>query len=180
MRRTLTALVLFSAALFILQSVPQKMATVVQRTSAEGENIEQWVQTTLADFQVGQLDCVALEAIDDGEIALAQEGESGYCASGVFTSQIHSASILFNIVGSAWAVDMPLGTAFQMEIRVGGDGHQWGDWMRVLADEDGPGGEPLVHGNLLEVSASRYLQYRLTLATFEPDASPLVRELRYA
>ena len=177
MRRTLTALVLFSATLFILQYLPQKAAIVVRRTGTEEQMTAQWVQTTVHDFEEGELDCLVLEATGDGELALAQEQEGLLCPRGVFTSRMLETSVLFNVVGSAWDVEKPMGTTFQLELRISSDGAQWDDWTLVSADEDGFGSEPLQHGNLIEVAPSRYVQYRLTLGTFEPSVSPLVREV---
>ena len=177
MRRTLTALVLFSATLFILQYLPQKAAIVVRRTSTDDQMAAQWVQTTVGDFEAGELDCLELEATGDGELVLAQDQEGLLCPRGVFTSESQETSVLFNVVGSAWDVERPMGTTFQLELRVSSDGAQWDDWIVVSADEDGPGSEPHQHGNLVEVKPSRYVQYRLTLGTFEPSVSPLVREV---
>jgi hypothetical protein len=177
MRRTITALVLFSATLFILQAVPQAEYTVIQRTEASDDTMEEWVQTTVADFETGQMECVAPSAAEDGEIALAQEQNGEMCTAGVFTSRAQGMSVLFNVVGVAWIVDKPMGTTFQAEIRTSSDGNTWSDWMEVVPDEDGPGEEPLTHSNLLEVSPSRYLQYRLNLGTFEPGVSPVLKEI---
>jgi hypothetical protein len=177
MRRTITALVLFAATLFILQAVPQAEYTVIQRTEASDETLEEWVQTSVADFETGQLECVGLATEEDGEIALAQEQEAEACTAGVFTSRAQGTSVLFNVVGVAWIVDKPMGTTFQAEIRTSSDGKTWRDWMEVVPDEDGPGEEPLTHSNLLEVSPSRYLQYRVHLGTFEAGVSPALEEI---
>lgn len=177
MRRTITALVLFSATLFILQMVPQQRYAVVRRTAASGESMEEWLQTTVADFQAGQMECVVVEASEDGELALAQERDGEACRTGVFTSQRLGASVLFNVVGMAWIVDKPMGTTFEAEVRTSSDGETWSDWMEVVADEDGPVSESPTHSNLLEVSPSRYLQYRVILGTFEAGVSALLREV---
>ena len=177
MRRTLTALVLFSATLFILQSVPQRNTTVVRRTEAQDRTMEQWVQTTVGDFESGEFDCLAIGATDGGEMVLAEQEPGLYCPRGVFTSRVREMSFVFNVMGSAWLVEKPMGTNSQLELRVSSDGREWSEWLAVSADEDGPGGEPLVHGNLLEVTPSRYVQYRLILGTFELSVSPAVREV---
>lgn len=177
MRRTLTALVLFSATLFVLQSVPHRETVVRTETTIQDGTLAQWVQSTLADFEQAEPDCVALSAVDDGEVTLAQKEEGQHCATGTLMSIVYESSVLFNMVGSAWAVDKPLGTSFQLEVRASADRETWSDWMDVLPDEDGPDTEQMTHGNLLEFSPSRYLQYRLILGTFETSVSPLVREL---
>jgi hypothetical protein len=177
MRRTLTALILFSATLFILQLLPEGQVTVVRGTAGDGRTMEQWVQSTVDDFEAGELECLVLRAVADGEIALAKEQEGSYCAEGVLTSEVHEMSVLFNVLGSAWMVEKPMGTSFHLEVRVSNNGHQWSDWLLVMVDEDGPGSEPLVHGNLLETPQSRYLQYRLTLGTFDLDVSPVLGEV---
>ncbi|HUS70763.1 MAG TPA: N-acetylmuramoyl-L-alanine amidase [Anaerolineae bacterium] len=177
MRRTLTALVLFSATLFLLQSIPQKKTTVVRRTEAQQQTMEQWVQTTVGDFEGGELDCLVLGAADGGEIGLAEEQSGLYCAEGLFTSEVHEMSVVFNVLGSAWAVEKPMGTSSQLELRVSSEGREWSAWMVVPQDEDDTGDGPLVHGNLLEVRPSRYIQYRLTLGTFDLALSPVLREV---
>jgi hypothetical protein len=177
MRRTITALVLFSATLFILQIVPQQRLPVVRSTAASGETMEEWLQTTVADFEAGQMECVVVEAAEDGELALAQEQDGDVCTTGVFTSQRLGASVLFNVVGVAWIVDKPMGTTFEAEIRTSSDGETWSDWMEVVPDEDGPVSESPTHSNLLEVPPSHYLQYRVILGTFELGVSPLLREV---
>lgn len=177
MRKTITALVLFSATLFVLQSLPQQEHTVVRRTEASGATTEEWVQTSVADFQAGSTECVVLEATKDGEIGLAQREDGELCTTGVFTSEVHETPVLFNVVGMAWAVDRPMGTSFQAEIRASRDGDTWSEWMIVPADEDGPTSEELTHSNLLEVSPSRYVQYRVTLGTFEKKVSPLLSQV---
>ena len=177
MRRTLIALVLFSAALFILQSLPGKETVVVRRTSMQGATAEEWLQTTLSDFEQGQLDCVALGSMDDGEVTLAEVEEGHYCNRGTFVSGVHETSVLFNVVGSAWLVQKPAGTSFQIEIRVSHDQETWTSWLEISPDEDGPEAEEMAWGNLVEVSPARYVQYRLTLSTFESSASPIVSEI---
>jgi hypothetical protein len=177
MRRTLTALVLFSATLFFLQSIPQKMTTVVRRTDDQRQTMEEWVQTTVGDFEGGELDCLVLAATDGGEISLAQEQSGSYCGEGQFTSKVHKMSVVFNVLGSAWAVEKPMGTSFQLELRVSSDGQEWGAWEPVPQDEDSDGEELLVHGNLIEVKPARFVQYRLTLGTFDSALSPVVREV---
>lgn len=177
MRRTLTALVLLSATLFILQSLPSSDTTVVQQSSTGSGTVEEWVQTSLTDFQSGELECTTVIPYDDGGITLAQVAEGQYCDGGTFVSPVHQASVLFNAIGAAWLVEKPMGTAFQVEVRASHDGTAWTDWMEVYPDEDGPETEGMVYGNLVEVPPSRYLQYRLSLATFEASASPTVQEL---
>ena len=177
MRRTLTALVLFSATLFILQSLPYRETTVVRQTTVRSGTVEEWVQTTISDFEQGELDCVTLTSVDDGEVTLAEVQEGHYCTRGTLVSGVHETSVLFNVVGSSWLVEKPLGTAFQLEVRVSRDGETWTDWMDISPDEDGPEAEEMTWGNLLEVSPARYLQYRLALGTFETSASPLLSEV---
>lgn len=177
MRRTMTALILFSATLFILQVLPEGQVAVVRGTAGDGRTMEEWVQTTVDDFRAGELECLVLRPATDGEIALAEEQEGSNCAKGVLTSEVREMSVLFNVLGSAWMVEKPMGTSFHLEVRVSNNGRQWSDWLLVMPDEDGPGSEPLVHGNLLEVPQSRYLQYRLTLGTFDLGVSPMVGEV---
>lgn len=180
MRRTLTALVLFSATLFILQSIPFEEIVVRSENSVQEGAYVEWTQTTLGDFEQGELECTALLSVDDGEVALAHGEEGEYCQRGTFTSAVHESSVLFNVVGGAWLVDEPLGTTFQLEVRASPDRRTWTDWDVIPADEDGPETEQLTHGNLLEVPPSRYLQYRLILGTFETSVSPVVHQVIFA
>ena len=102
MRRTLTALVLFSAALFILQAVPQRNATVVRGAEAQDRTMEQWVQTTVGDVESGEFGCLAIGATDGGELVLAEQEPGVYCSKGVYTSRTREMSFAFNVIGSAW------------------------------------------------------------------------------
>ncbi|NIN68182.1 MAG: hypothetical protein GTO63_26430 [Anaerolineae bacterium] len=180
MRRTLTALILLSATLFILQGVPFKEMLVRSETSVQEGTYAEWTQTTLADFELGERDCTALSVLDDGEVSLSQEEGAEFCPRGSFTSAVHESSVVFNMVGAAWAADRPPGTTFHLEVRASRDRRAWTDWTEVPPDEDGLEMEELTHGNLIEVSPSRYLQYRLILGTFDASMSPLVRELVFA
>lgn len=177
MKRTLTALVLFTATLFILYSLPHKETTVIGEIEIQGETTADWVQTTVSDFERGELDCVNVTEVDDGEVVLARDEEGQYRAEGTFGSETLQASVLFNIVAIGWSVDEPLGATFQMQVRVGQGGETWTEWMDVSPDEDGPGSESMTWGNLLEVPLSRYVQYRFVLGTFEPSTSPVVRTI---
>jgi hypothetical protein len=177
MRKTLTALVLLSATLFILQSVPQRNTTIVQGAEAPGRTMEQWVQTTVGDFESGELDCLAIGDTDGGEMLLAEQEPGQYCPNGVFTSRVREMSFVFNVLGAAWSVEKPMGTNSQLELRVSSDGQQWSEWQMVTQDEDAPAGEALVQGNLTEVTPSRYVQYRLTLGTFDSSVSPVLNEV---
>jgi hypothetical protein len=175
MRRTLTALVLFTATLFIMDSLPHKERTIFVEVETQGEPTEEWLQTTIADFERGDSNCVAITEVDDGEVVLAKVEDSRYCTEGTFVSEVHQSPVLFNIVAAGWSVDKPLGGTFHIQVRAGQDGEMWTDWMDVSPDEDGPGSESMTWGNLLEVPPSRYVQYRLVLGTFEPSTSPTVR-----
>jgi hypothetical protein len=177
MRRTLTALVLFSATLFILQSVPQGRGTPIHGSAVGGGTMQEWIQTSVADFETGQTDCITVETASGGGIALERAPEGSYCQQGVYTSAVRDMGIRFNILGSAWAAERPMGTSIQLELRVSAEGETWSDWMVVTADEDGPPTEPLTYANLVEVPLSRYVQCRLTMGTFEPSVSPFVTEI---
>lgn len=177
MRRTLTALVLFSATLYILQSFPLKPRTEDTGIDIQSETMWEWVQTTVSDFERGELDRVTVTGVDDGEVILAKDEQGRYCGEGVFTSEVHHTGLLFNIIGAGWSVDMPSATTFRLEARASLDGETWSVWMDVSPDEDGPGSEQMTYGNLLEVSPSRYVQYRLIIGAFEPSVSPIVREV---
>ncbi len=179
MRKTLTALVLLCATLIMLQSLPRQQSVVVRQASIGRGNVEEWMQTATSDFERGELDCVALTSADNGEVTLAQVEGGRYCPTGTLVSDVHETSILFNVVGCAWLAEKPPGTAFELDIRASSDQETWTDWLEVSPDEDGPGAEAMAWGNLLEVSPSRYLQYRLTLGTFETSASPVLSEILF-
>ena len=104
MRRTLTALVLFSATLFMLQSLPQKESVPVQRSDVDSRTMVQWIETSVADFQAGQPDCMVVETTGDGGLALASE-EGHYCPLGIFVSEVHDMGVVFNVLGSSWAAE---------------------------------------------------------------------------
>lgn len=91
---------------------------------------------------------------------------SPYAPAGRFTSRVLDAGAPVAWGGLAWEAGVPDGTNLAMEVRTGATarpGREWSRWRRVARTGDVVGG------------ASRYLQYRASLATTRPSWTPALR-----
>ena len=122
-----------------------------------GTQVEQWVQSTVADFALGTHAGTTTTQVSDGELALVPDR-----ASGVYTSTIKSGMLQFVAIGTVYQGAAPAGTAITVALRSSSDGSTWSDWVDV-PPMDAQREEPrLTYGELLYLPG-RYAQYRVTL-----------------
>jgi len=96
---------------------------------------------------------------------------SPYASAGRFTSRILDAGTEAAWNSVAWDADAPDGTSLAVQVRTGHTprpGRSWGPWKSVARSGDAI------------VATSRYIQYRVDLATANPSWTPLLRSVRLA
>jgi hypothetical protein len=101
---------------------------------------------------------------------------SGYAASGTLLSEVLDAKLVSRWGAMSWHTDLPAGTRLSVAVRSGpvaDPDDTWSDWSAEQTDpENAPAAAP----------PARYLQYRVSLATDDPAATPTMHRLtvRYA
>ena len=96
---------------------------------------------------------------------------SPYAPSGRFTSRVLDAGTDANWRSVSWDAHVPGSTSLAVQIRTGGvprPGRAWSPWKPV-----GRSGDAVA-------ATSRYLQYRVDLATTDPSWTPVLRSVRVA
>lgn len=121
-------------------------------------------------------------AFDGREVRLAREGDR-YSASGQATSPVRESSFPFDAAILSWNADAPAGAALKLELRVR-VGEEWSGWytMGTWGKDGGSSvrgqsdrwGRVEVDTLKLRAPASA-LQYRATLTTANPGATPSLR-----
>lgn len=170
MRRILLALVSLFLILLGLYALPRP--EVVLRPQSQGPTVGEWVQSSASDFREGESLGTEITEVDGGEIRLAS-GER----QGVFISMVKETPFPFNAIGSHWVAHLLSETDLQLEVRSSEDGVSWGDWWELELDEDISGESGENWGQLLIVTPSRFLQYRLSLSTDDASVSPALEEI---
>ncbi|MDQ6726520.1 MAG: hypothetical protein M3066_10205 [Actinomycetota bacterium] len=97
---------------------------------------------------------------------------SPYAATGTFTSRVLDAGSGAGVewTEATWTATVPEGTALDLSVRTGEDGRagrEWSQWRPL------PGPGATVGG------ASRYLQYRVAMATDDVGRTPVLREIAF-
>ncbi len=161
-----------SLALWIVASPLSSLSHPLQ--GEEEIRADEWYQTTLADFGEGAFDNVQLLDYGDGALSLAVKEET--CASlGVYTSIVKLADFDFNAIGVQWRALLPLNTGLRVSVRVSTDGTAWSLWQEVPEPEQED--EYYYALTPLIVGRERYIQYRLTLTTQDPNLSPRLQDI---
>ncbi len=96
---------------------------------------------------------------------------SPYPPSGRFTSRVLDAATEVDWRTVSWDADVPASTSLAVQVRTGDvprPGRSWSPWKVV-----GHSGDTLA-------ATSRYLQYRVDLATADPSWTPVLRSVRVA
>lgn len=94
---------------------------------------------------------------------------SPFASSGRFTSRVLDAVAVADWQSMSWEGDTPERTSVAMHIRTGDvarPGRTWSTWRPVRRSGDAL------------AATSRYLQYRVDLATTDPTSTPVLREVR--
>jgi outer membrane protein assembly factor BamB len=114
----------------------------------------------------------------DGSIVLAT-GDPGklyvledkYASRGTVISEVQDAKIISKWGSLRWHADLPHGTAVSVAVRTGNlaePDNTWSDWSEEQTDPQQA---------VVAAPVARFLQYRVTLTTENPGASPALRGL---
>jgi hypothetical protein len=92
--------------------------------------------------------------------------ETGFLESSIFDSQDVEPfwGLLF------WSYEAPSGTSIGVQVRASDDYSQMGPWSEVFSSS------PVSLIGVLDYAAS-YVQYRVTLSTLDPDATPTLKDI---
>ena len=96
---------------------------------------------------------------------------SPYAPSGRFTSRVLDAGTEVDWLSAAWVADVPDRTSLAVQVRTGDaprPGRSWRPWRSVARSGDAI------------PATSRYVQYRVDLATTNPSWTPVLRSVRLA
>ncbi len=125
-----------------------------------------WRLASRLDFEAG--DRRGLDLVGDPDAALVlQPGAS----SGEFTSPVLQADFPFTAIGSHWEAELPLGSELHLWLRASDDGVSWSDWTEVPPTDVQRWRADTDWGELVFLSG-QYLQVRVRLETWSPDAQP--------
>ena len=108
-----------------------------------------------------------------GGLAVDWMRMSNYSASGVYTSPVYNAAASGRWLSASWVADLPAGTTVAVAVRTGNSsspdaaGSGWSAWTPVAQPGGAIAGTPL----------AQYAQYKLTLTTSVPNATPSVKEV---
>lgn len=130
--------------------------------------VEQWVQSTLADFALGSHSGTMLTASGDGEVALAPGNTTG-----VYASVAQPAPMTFVALGSIMQSTLPAGTAITLSLRTSQDGSSWSLWTDV-PPMDAEREKPRLRYGELVYRTGEYVQYRVTLTSATPGVTPVL------
>ena len=130
----------------------------------------------LARVDHGQV--LALVQGDAGDIFLAEGDpgevaklEPGYVAGGTLTSDVHDAKFVARYGAIVWKGDRPEGTVIAIQVRTGNVGEPDLTWSEWSAPQTDPG------ASRADVPPGRFVQYRATLKTDRPSATPELRSV---
>ena len=137
-------------------------------------------RTEVARLDHGQILCMLRRR--DGSVMLGTGGpgklyvlQDKYAAKGTVTSEVLDAKLVSKWGSLRWEAEAPAGTAVTVAARSGNvaePDETWSDWSAEQAD---------AQQAVIAAPAARFLQYRVTLTTTSPEATPAVRgvSLRY-
>jgi hypothetical protein len=92
--------------------------------------------------------------------------DPGYVASGTLTSDVRDTKLISRFGAVSWRADRPKGATVSVQVRSGNVSEPdatWSDWSTPQTDPD--------HAQA-QVPPGRFVQYRVTLATSDPTATP--------
>jgi hypothetical protein len=116
---------------------------------------------------------IGLGAGDPGKLYVLQDR---YAARGTIVSEVLDAKLISRWGALRWKADTPAGTTVTVAVRSGNvaePDETWSDWSAELTD---------AQQAVIAAPPARFLQYRVTLASDNPDVSPALHQvtLRYA
>jgi hypothetical protein len=133
-------------------------------------------KSEIARLDHGQVLCMCKRK--DGSIVLGT-GDPGklyvlhdkFAARGTIVSEVLDAKLISKWGALRWQADTPTGTSLSIAVRSGNVAEPddtWSDWS---AEETNP------RQAVIDAPPARFLQYRVTLATTDADATPVLRGL---
>jgi hypothetical protein len=101
--------------------------------------------------------------------------KSGHVASGTLVSEVHDGKLISRFGALTWRAECPEGTSIALQVRTGNVAEPDGTWSPWSAEQTDPTAAKAV------VPPGRFVQYRATLGTRNPEATPELRSvaLRY-
>jgi hypothetical protein len=105
---------------------------------------------------------------DPGKLYVLQDG---FVGRGTVTSEVLDAKLISKWGALRWQADTPAGTKVTVAVRSGNVAEPddtWSDWSAELTD---------ARRATMAAPAARFLQYRVTLSSDSPSASPALRDL---
>ncbi|MBN1934489.1 MAG: N-acetylmuramoyl-L-alanine amidase [Anaerolineae bacterium] len=135
-------------------------------------DVQRWVQTSVADFQPGQLEDVAIADTAGGELRLTP-----LAASGVYTSAVFSADFSFTAVVAHWNADLPPGSELEVEMRYETAAGGWSPWYLLPNVEWVPEINGFYPEAPLLLTNGLKFQYRAILRASSEGDSPRLNEI---
>jgi hypothetical protein len=101
--------------------------------------------------------------------------KSGYVDRGTLVSDVHDTKLISRFGALSWRAEQPEGTSVALQVRTGNVGEPDASWSPWSAEQSDPASARVI------VPPGRFVQYRVTLSTHNPDVSPDLRSvaLRY-
>lgn len=175
---------IFRDKLLILSLLRQR-GKILVGTGMEGRLFE-IDETTREHSEIARLDHGQVHCLykrKDGPIVIGT-GDPGklyvleehHAASGTVVSQVHDAKIVSKWGSLRWKAETPPGTAITLSTRGGNvaePDETWSDWSAEQTDAEQA---------RIVAPPARFLQYRVTMTSDKPEATPILRDvaLRYA
>jgi hypothetical protein len=145
------------------------------------------IHETNKDFAAGEFRGTALASGGEQGVVLERQNAEAYCQTGVYSSPVIKTEFPFNELLPSWNFELPEGTGFAVEIRVGRGRNKWSEWFHLGRDGVAPPGEfaPVLSSKwgevdvdyLLLTKACTMLQYKVSLCTQNSNVSPRMKLL---
>lgn len=155
--------------LFVLSPLLADAGPLAQATAPV--SIEQWLQTTAADFSPGTFEGTIVTTSGDGEVRLAEGRRQG-----TYLSAVHEMSFPCRALGLLYRAQVTATAALAVEVRQQRADGEWGPWT-VLPGGPWRDAQGRAAGKFLLAypDPGRRLQYRLTLVG--SGAFPVLEEI---
>lgn len=123
--------------------------------------------------------------ITDDLIVLNQEKTAAlsvmsayYEDAGTFMSPIYEAKFPFDLLGLAWAEELPDGTAAELEIRFKNKKGVWSDWSHIEEDQDGAREKNNQYSYIITENSTAF-QYKAELSTKNKLYTPKLKDISF-
>jgi len=149
-----------------------RQTPVPSPTSGPPVKVASWTQTTVSDFEAGQLEQVWVGDAGGGELRLPDGA-----AQGVYTSTVVTANFPFNAIVAHWKADSLPGSDVQVELRFDTGAQGWSSWQAIADAEWSPEKEQFYPETPILVLKGVRFQYRVTLSTLAGVEAPVLYEM---